>query len=220
MNTQMAISDSLRGYLALPDSGAGAGILMLHAWWGLNDFFKQTCDRLAGEGFVVLGPDLYHGAVARTIEEAKRLRQSLDSNVAGAEVTAALDLLKAHKALISSRVGMIGFSLGCSFALSAARSQPKFVKAVVLFYGTGGGKLDKTDAAFLGHFAENDEWGAGVQKVNALKERIQSANRPVEFYFYEKTKHWFFEEDRPEYDKKAARLAWERTIQFLHAQLK
>jgi len=220
MNTQVAISDSLRGYLALPGSGKGAGVLMLHAWWGLNEFFKRTCDRLALEGFVALAPDLFHEVIARAIEEAKRLRLGLDSNVAGAEVAAALDFLQAHKALNSSRLGIIGLSLGCSFALGAARSRPKFVKAVVLFYGTGGGRLEKTDAAFLGHFAENDEWGAGVQKVNALKERIQSANRPVEFYFCDKTEHWFFEEDRPEYDERAARLSWERTIQFLRAQLK
>lgn len=60
-----------KGYLAIPDRGEGPGVLVLHAWWGLNDFFKNLCDRLAGEGFAAFGPDLYDGKIAVSIEEAK-----------------------------------------------------------------------------------------------------------------------------------------------------
>lgn len=59
------------GYLALPASGKGPGILVLHAWWGLNDFFKELCDRLAAEGYVAFAPDVHHGKLATTPADAK-----------------------------------------------------------------------------------------------------------------------------------------------------
>jgi carboxymethylenebutenolidase len=59
-------------YVALPDGGTGPGVIVLHAWWGLNDFFQRLCDRLAQEGFVAAAPDLYNGAVASTLRLLKR----------------------------------------------------------------------------------------------------------------------------------------------------
>jgi carboxymethylenebutenolidase len=207
-------------YLAVPPSGQGTGIVVLHAWWGLTDFFRQVCDRLAEEGYVALAPDLYHGRTADTIEDAKRLRGNLDRKTATKELRGAIDHLLTHQAVNSSEVGAIGFSLGCSFALEAARSRPKAVKAVALFYGTGGGKFDKTQATYLGHFAEHDQWGADRKRVQKLEERLRAAQREFTAHSYAGTEHWFFEEDRPQaYDEGAARLAWERTIDFLRTQL-
>src|SRR6266481_1021932 len=68
------------GYLAVPPSGNGPGVLVLHAWWGLNDTMKSFCDRLASEGFVAIAPDLYNGNVAETIAEAETLVKSLNAN--------------------------------------------------------------------------------------------------------------------------------------------
>src|SRR2546426_11816258 len=67
-----------KGYLAMPKKGSGPGVLVLHAWWGLNDVFTSVCDRLAAAGFAAFAPDLYHGAIASTIEEAKTLLSRLD----------------------------------------------------------------------------------------------------------------------------------------------
>jgi carboxymethylenebutenolidase len=58
-------------YLAVPRSGKGMGVLVLHAWWGLNDFIRDFCDRLAQEGFVALAPDMFSGKIARTVDEAE-----------------------------------------------------------------------------------------------------------------------------------------------------
>jgi len=60
-------------YLAVPEHGSGPGVLVLHAWWGLNDVFKQVCDRLAREGFIALAPDLYHGKTTTSTDEAYQL---------------------------------------------------------------------------------------------------------------------------------------------------
>ena len=79
--------------------------------------------------------------------------------------------------------------------------------------------FNKTAASFMGHFAENDEWGAHSSKINALADRIRSTKQNLKFYTYPNTKHWFFETDRPEYDQNASQIAWERTINFLQEEL-
>ena len=208
-----------KGYLAVPESGSGAGVIVLHAWWGLTEFSKEVCERLADEGFVVLAPDLYHGDTAATIDEAKRLRSAMDRNVAHKKLKGAVDCVRSHPAVSDSSIGLVGFSLGGHLALWLARNKPKEVAAVVVFYGTGGGSFDKTRAAFLGHFAESDPY-ASPSSVQKLEERLRATEREVTFHIYPGTGHWFFEMDRPDaYDADAARLAWERTIEFLRVRL-
>ena len=68
------------GYLALPPTGNGPGVLVLHAWWGLNDTMKACCTRLAEAGFVTFAADLYHGKVADNIADAEALGRALDGN--------------------------------------------------------------------------------------------------------------------------------------------
>jgi carboxymethylenebutenolidase len=207
-------------YLALPESMNGPGVLLLHAWWGLNPFFKHMSDRLAREGFVVMAPDYYHGAIAETIDQAQALSSELDRKATNKLLIGSLVVLCSHSQVLSPKVGVISFSLGCGFALGLARSKPKNVAAVVLYYGTGGGKYQGVNANFLGHFAEHDEWGAHSQKVRALKDRLSQANGEVKFYTYPGTGHWFCEEDRKgAYDEQAAEIAWERTVGFFHANL-
>jgi carboxymethylenebutenolidase len=208
-----------RAYLTPPASGSGPGILVFHAWWGLTDVFTRVCDRLAADGFVALAPDLFHGTTAHSIEEAKHLRTQVDRSAAKKEARAAIDYLAAHPAVAGDRLGAIGFSYGCSFAIESARLRPKIVKAVSLFYGTGGGKLDKTQAVFQGHFAEHDEWGANPKKADKLEQRIRDANQQVIFYIYPDTTHWFFEDNNKAYNADAAQLAWQRTVEFMREQL-
>src|SRR3954452_21758486 len=75
----------VRGFLALPDRGFGPGVLVLHAWWGLNDTIRAVCTRLAEAGFVAFAPDLYHGKVATTIAKAEILGNAVDTNHTQAE---------------------------------------------------------------------------------------------------------------------------------------
>ena len=212
-------NQSFQGYIAFPRSQSGKGILVYHAWWGLTNFFVQICDSLAKEGFVSLAPDLFHGATANTIDGAKKLRSQIDRKEAKKEARAAIDYLSTHAAVSSHHLGAIGFSYGCGYAVESARLRPKIVRAISLFYGTGGGNLDKTQAVFQGHFAENDEWGASPQKAQALEKRIIAANQTATFHVYPDTTHWFFEDDNEAYNDEAAQLAWQRTVEFMHTQL-
>src|SRR6266566_5606437 len=87
---------SVRGYIAVPKKGNGPGVLVLHAWWGLNDFFKGLCDRLAAAGFVAFAPDLYRGATASTRAGAENLMSKVDQKAAGREIQRAVRGLQVH----------------------------------------------------------------------------------------------------------------------------
>ena len=87
-------------YLALPPSGKGPGVLVLHAWWGLNDVFREVCDRLAQEGFVALAPDLFSGKVNHTIQEAEQhLAVFPEEKAVPPIVLSAVDDLSKHPAV-------------------------------------------------------------------------------------------------------------------------
>ena len=210
---------SQNSYLALPKSGKGAGVLVLHAWWGLNDFFKDFCQRLAREGFVTLAPDPYHGQTATTIDEAKHLRSKMNQKQVSTDILAAVEQLRKLPAVTSKSLGVIGFSLGGHWALWLSLEKPEYIKAVTVFYGTRNADYAQAHAAYLGHFAETDDWVA-ASGVKKLEKSLRAAKRPATFYTYEGTGHWFFEKDRKDaYNAKAAQSAWKRTLEFLQTQV-
>ena len=203
------------GYFASPENGEGPGVLVLHAWWGLNDTIKSICDQLATEGFVALAPDLYHGKVADTIPGAESLCNALNNDPAQAkaDISSSVSFLKEHSS--GDGLAVIGFSLGAMYALELATEAPDDISSVVLFYGSGEGDFTKAKASFLGHFAENDPYES-KKYVDGLEQSIRDAGRPVTFYQYPGVGHWFFEPDRTDaYEPQAAGLAWERTLDFL-----
>jgi carboxymethylenebutenolidase len=216
---------TISGYLAEPAHDSGPGVLVLHAWWGLTEPFRQVCDRLAQAGFVALAPDLYHGKTTASVEEAQALGAALDQDVERwrGDIAGAMQFLRQHDAthLAGGRgkLAFVGFSLGDAYALDMSVTLSDQIAAVVVFYGSYPG-LDyrRASAAYLFHFAEDDPFEP-AESVAQMEQALQAAGRPVTVYTYPGTKHWFFEENRPEYDAEAARLAWERTIKFLHERL-
>jgi carboxymethylenebutenolidase len=216
---------TISGYLAVPENGKGPGVVVLHAWWGLTDVFKQVCDWLAQAGFVALAPDLYHGKTTASIEEAGALVTALDQDAQQwrGDIAAAVQVLRQHDAtkLAGGRgeLAFVGFSLGGGYALDMCINLAQEIAAVVNFYAAySEPDYSRAKAAYLFHFAEHDAYEA-AESVAAMERVLQTAGRPVTVYTYPGTKHWFFEENRPEYDAQAAGLAWQRTIQFLHEQL-
>ncbi len=204
-------------HLAGPKSGKGPGVLVLHAWWGLNDFFKEFCDRLALEGFVALAPGLFSGRIARTIEEAEKLNPEMNEQEDMPPlVLSAFEELKKHAS--GNALGTIGFSFGAYWTRWLAEEKPESINAVTIVYSDGW-NIRKSNASYLVHFAETDPYMSEEAKTE-MEANLKALKLPATFYTYPGTGHWFMESDRPDaYNAAAAKLAWERTIAFLHQKI-
>jgi carboxymethylenebutenolidase len=207
--------ESVNAYLASPANG-GPGVLVLHAWWGLNPFFKQVCDQLADQGFTALAPDLYQGRVAKTIDEAKALLEQRDDGLMKDTVIAAKNRLASLNP--GKPIAVIGFSMGAAWALVVAEREQD-VAAVVMFYGAAEADYSQVRAKVLGHFAEVDEWEPR-EYIDTMQAEMKSAGLDVTLHFYPGVAHWFMESDRPEFDSDLAKLAWDRTFEFLNMSLR
>jgi carboxymethylenebutenolidase len=215
------LSETLQqGYLALPSTEQPSpAVMVIHAWWGLNAFFKQLCDRLAQAGFVAYAPDLYEGKVAETVEQAAAYRDQTDWDKAMALLSSTVEALRDHPRTVDQPISVIGFSLGTYVTLSLLEKMPQDVRAAVIFYGTRRGSYRGLLADVLGHFAETDEF-EDQSEVDRLEKALKKAGVDTTFYTYPGTEHWFFESDQPNaYKADAAQLAWERTVSFLKERL-
>lgn len=212
--------DPLAGsYHVFPANTRSPGIVVLHAWWGLTDFVRQTCDRLATAGYAAIAPDLYHGATATTNEQAQKLRTKMKRPHIHQTLLTATTALQTHPATHSERIGVIGFSLGAHYALWLAEQPTLPITATVLFYGTRGGTYINSRSAFLGHFAAQDAWVSDTGR-DKLAKSLHKSGKAVTFYTYPMTSHWFMETDRVDvYHAEAADRAWERTLTFLRHHL-
>jgi len=212
------------GYLAIPEAGSGPGVLVIQEWWGLNDQIKGVTERLAGEGFVALAPDLYRGAHASEPDEAAKMMMSLNLERATKDLSGAVDFLAAHDAVTGDGVGVIGFCMGGGVALWLATLRPDQVKAVVPFYGiipweAAQPDFSKLAGAVQGHYAENDDF-ANPESVRALGAQLDGLGKQFEFFEYPGTDHAFTNEQRPEvFVADATALAFDRSFAFLHEQL-
>ena len=214
------------GYLALPDGGSGAGVLVVQEWWGLNPQIEGVADRLAGEGYVALAPDLYHGELAEHTEmdKANRLMTELPPDGAARDMGGAIDHLLASDATTGQAVGVVGFCMGGMLTLLIAALQGDKVAAAVPFYGAplGPGAPDWSNltAAVEGHFAENDDF-FGPGPVKSLEGELRGMGKDVTFHVYPGTGHAFANEKDPlgTYDAEAAAKAWDRTLAFLSSKL-
>ncbi len=212
---------SVSGAIAEP---AGTGkvptVVLVQEYWGLNAHVKSLVDRLASEGFVVVAPDLYHGKLAKDANEAMELMTALDTLGAMKEIGATAAFLKGH-ARGNGKVGVIGFCLGGALSFAAA-CHVEGLSAVVPFYGVPpADKVDyaKVTAPVLAHFAKVDEW-ASVAKAEAIKAAIEAAGKTsMQLEVYD-AGHAFVNDTRPDaYDEKSAKLAWQRTVDFLKKHL-
>jgi carboxymethylenebutenolidase len=214
---ELAAGDTnVRVYIRIPED-ARTGVVVFHPWWGLNDDVVAYADRLAGEGFAVVAPDMFGGQVATTIEDAERLAQGADEAAIDSIALVALDHLAARLGP-DGKLAALGFSFGAPWAMWSP-TQRRGVVATVVYYGTTGGSV-LTDASVpvLGHFAENDPYETD-EWVAEFEGTLKSAGRDVAIHRYPGTRHWFAEPSRDAYRPEAADLALERTVAFLERHL-
>lgn len=197
------------------------GVVVLHAWWGLNDDVIAYADALAAAGFAVTAPDMFGGQVASTIEDAERLSSSAESPEAEpaveATALAAVDDLAARLGP-TSRIGVLGFSFGAAYATLLPAERDRLVASVVYYGVYTGDHLGRSSAAVLGHFAETDQFESD-EGIAELEDGLRAAGRDVTLHRYPGTGHWFAEPSRDAYVLEAAELAFERTVAFLRAHL-
>ncbi|WP_018335352.1 dienelactone hydrolase family protein [Actinomycetospora chiangmaiensis] len=212
------------GYLALPESGSGPGVVVIQEWWGLTAHIADVTNRLAAEGFVALAPDLYGGTTTHDSDEAGQLMQDLPVQQAATDLGGAVDYLLAHEAVVGDKVGAVGFCMGGGFVLVLAAQQGDKIGAAVPFYGVLGEdypSFEKLAAPLLGHFGEQDTM-ATPDAVKSLADRIEaeSGTRP-DFRLYP-AGHAFFNDENHmgTYDPEQASIAWNATLEFLRANLR
>lgn len=211
-----------RGYLALPASGHGTGMIVIQEWWGLVDHIRDVCDRFAREGFVALAPDLYRGESTTSPDEAGRLMMGLEIPRAARDLDGAVQALLGHEAVEGGRVGAIGFCMGGQLALYAATRNTK-IGAVADFYGVHPNvTLDYSglEAAVLGIFAADDEF-VTPEAARKLQADLKAARKRVQMEIYPNVGHAFFNDTRPDaFDADAAARAWAETLAFFRAELR
>jgi carboxymethylenebutenolidase len=210
------------GYLALPSSGTGPGLVVIQEWWGLTGHIASVTDRYADAGFVALAPDLYGGTTTHDADEAGRLMAQLPVDRAARDLAGAVDYLLARDDVTGDQVGAVGFCMGGAFVLSLAEHEGGKVAAAVAFYPVGQMPDDYSglQAAVLAHFGEDDAF-VPIESADELVAKIEAGTgrRPViERY---PAGHAFVNDENllGTHDPDLAKQAWDRTLAFLHQHL-
>jgi carboxymethylenebutenolidase len=211
------VGDSaVRAYVSIP-AGTRAGVVVLHAWWGLNDDLIAYADRLAAAGHAIVAPDMFAGEVATEVEDADRLSSGMDEEAGKAITLAAVDLL-AERLGPDAPLAALGFSFGAAWAIWGPTKSDR-VDATVVYYGTWTGSvLGQAKVPVLGHFAEADPYET-AETVNEFEQGLRDAGREAIVHRYPGTGHWFAEPSRDAYRPEAAELAFDRTTAFLKTKL-
>jgi carboxymethylenebutenolidase len=209
------------GYLALPESPSGRGLIVVQEWWGLVPHIKSVADRFAAVGYTALAPDLYKGAQTESPDEASRLFMALNIEQTAQDLQTGIDFLLSRETVTSQKLGIVGFCLGGQLALLAATVSPS-IGAAVDFYGIHPKvkpDFSKLAAPVLGLFGETDEV-VPPEVVKSLEAEIRQAGGSIETHIYPNVGHAFFNESRPEaYNADAAASAWDRVTGFFNQHL-
>jgi len=209
------------GYLAMPASGKGPGVVVIQEWWGLNDQIKSVADMFAREGFTALAPDFYHGKGAKIGEpnEAQKLMMELfQADTAAKDAHGAAEYLGSHAAVSSAKIGVIGFCMGGFLALLTGSVAPERVGAVVDCYGVGQRLPDLSTlkgTPVLGVFGGKDHH-ANAEAVAGLERAAQENGVPFTTQVYPEADHAFLNEQRKDVHRPDdAKDAWSKILAFL-----
>jgi len=207
------------GYLAIPKPGKGPGLVVVQEYWGLVPHIRAVVDRAAGEGFVALAPDLYHGETTTSADQAWKMLLAMRVDEAEKDLRGAIRFLEAHPAVSPKKIGTIGFCMGGALSLYAASKNPN-VAACVVFYGVHPSikpDLANLKAPVLGIYGAKDDF-VNAEVVKALDEELTRLGKRHEFHTYP-AGHAFFNDTGKNYNAAAAADAWQRAMTFLKREL-
>lgn len=222
---KMSRSDAgAQGYLSLPKKpGVGQpAIILVQEWWGVVDWIKESADRYAAKGYVVIAPDLYRGKVAADADEAHQLMRGLPEDRAMADMKAAFEFLAARPDVDPARIAVAGWCMGGGYALAFGVEEPRLA-AVVINYGrliTDPETIKRIKAPVQGNFGGTDK-GIPVEDVRAFEKALKDNGNAADFLIFEEAGHAFMNPGNAKgYDKAAAEKAWARMDGFFEQQLR
>jgi carboxymethylenebutenolidase len=215
--------ETVTGQLFTPEGkGPFPALVVIHEWWGLNDWVNEQASKLADQGYVTLAVDLYRGKVAKTSDEAHELMRGVPQDRAQKDLLAAFDFLAQQSSVKKEKIGTIGWCMGGGYALDLALAQSK-IAATVINYGhlmTEPASLQKIKAPVLGIFGAQDR-GIPVDMVRKFEKDLKAQGKSVDIVIYDDAGHAFENPNNKDgYRAADAQDAWNKTIAFLARNLK
>ena len=206
--------ETVNGFLVTPEGkGPFPAVIVIHEWWGLDNWIKDQVRALAQEGYVALAPDLYRGKVTSKQEEAHQLMSGLPEDRAVRDLRAAFTFLIGRRDV--RRIGAIGWCMGGKYALRLAVEEPRLA-AVVAYYGappTDPAAIARIKAPVLGNYGQEDK-GPSPEQVSAFEAAMKKAGKTVDIKIHPGAGHAFANPNNPwgGYREGAAKDAWQRTL--------
>jgi carboxymethylenebutenolidase len=215
--------ETVQGVLYVPPGkGPFPALVVVHEWWGLNDWVKDQASKLADEGYVALAVDLYRGKVATTPDMAHEIMRGVPEDRAQRDLHAAVEFLESQPSVNRAGIGSIGWCMGGGYSLDVALQEPTLA-ATVINYGhlaTDPAALKKINAPILGLFGAQDR-GITPDDVNKFAEALKQLGKKVDIKIYPDAGHAFENPNNKDgYRAEDAADAWKRTVSFLAENLK
>jgi carboxymethylenebutenolidase len=215
--------ETVRGIIYAPEGkGPFPGIIVIHEWWGLNDWIKEQATKLADQGYVALAIDLYRGKVATTPDEAHEIMRGVPEDRASRDLQAAYEYLASQPNVKKDRIGAIGWCMGGGYSLDVALIEPNLA-ADVINYGhlaTDPHEISKINAPILGLFGAQDR-GITPDDVKAFQQAMDKQGKKIDITIYPDAGHAFENPNNKDgYRPKDAQDAWNKTVAFLDSTLK
>lgn len=215
--------ETVKGILYTPEGkGPFPGIIVIHEWWGLNDWVKEQASKLADQGYAALALDLYRGKVATTPEEAHEIMRGVPQDRAARDLHAAFEFLQSQANVRKDRIASIGWCMGGGYSLEVALAEPALTAAVINYghLATDPAAIGKIQAAILGNFGGQDK-GIPPEDVKKFEEQLKTDGKKADIKIYPDAGHAFENpNNKSGYRAEDAADAWQRTVSFLNANLK
>jgi len=210
--------ETVQGILYTPArKGPFPALIVIHEWWGLNDWVKDQASKLADQGYAALAVDLYRGKVATTPDMAHEIMRGVPEDRAKRDLHAAFEFLASQPNVNKDRIGAIGWCMGGGYALDVALQEPTLA-ADVINYGhlaTDPDGLKKIHAPILGLFGGLDK-GIPPADVRKFGETLDQMGKKIEIKIYDDAGHAFQNPNNKDgYRAADAADAWKRTTDFL-----